>query len=89
MKIVWTDQAMLDVERIASYIAQENPAAARRMARELLIAGDSLAVFPRRGRRGRVLGTRELAAVSPYVIIYSVGADAVDILRVWHGAQDR
>ena len=59
------------------------------MTRELLIAGDSFAVFPYRGRRGRVLGTRELVAISPYVIIYNVGANAVDILRVWHGAQDR
>lgn len=89
MRVVWTDQAALDVERIASYIAQENPAAARRVARELLIAGDSLGMFPRRGRRGRVPGTRELVAAFPYVIIYSVGADAVDVLRVWHGAQDR
>ena len=89
MRVVWTDQAALDVERIASYIAQENPAAARRVARELLIVGDSLALFPYRGRRGRVLGTRELVAISPDVIIDNVGADAVDILRVWHGAQDR
>ena len=89
MRVVWTDQAARDVERITRHIAQDNPTAARRMARELLVAGDSLVMFPRRGRRGRVAGTRELVAIFPYAIIYSVGADTVDILRVWHGAQDR
>lgn len=89
MRVAWAGQATLDVERIARHIAQDNPAAAQRLARELLVAGDSLAVFPSRGRRGRVAGTRELLAVFPYAIIYSVGPDAVDILRVWHGAQDR
>ncbi len=37
------------------------------------------------------MGTRELVALSPYLIVYEVdpGADSVRILRVWHGAQDR
>ena len=89
MRVVWTDPAALDVERIIGYIGQENPVGARHVARELLVAGDSLAVFPRRGRRGRLPGTRELVAAFPYVIIYSIGTDTVDILRVWHGAQER
>ena len=89
MRVVWTDPAALDVERIVGYIGQDNAVAARHVARELLVAGDSLAVFPRRGRRGRLPGTRELVAAFPYVIIYSVGTDTVDILRVWHGAQER
>lgn len=75
--------------RIIERIAAENPRAATRMARELLIAGDSLVLFPRRGRRGLVRGTRELVPVYPYVIVYEVEGDDVMILRVWHGAQDR
>lgn len=47
-------------------------------------------MFPRRGRPGALPGRRELAAVRPYVIVYRVLArDTVDILRVWHAAQDR
>ena len=80
---------MADVTRIARHIAQDNPAAARRLARELLVAGDSLDVFPQRGRRGRSRGTRELVAVPPYVLVYRIGQDTVRIVRVWHGAQDR
>ncbi len=80
---------MADVTRIARHVAQDNPAAARRITRELLVAGDSLDMFPRRGRRGRSRSTRELMAVPPYMLVYRVGQDTVRILRVWHGAQDR
>lgn len=62
---------------------------ARRTAQELTVAADSLASFPRRGRPGRVAGTRDLVAAWPYVTVHEVGAEAVSILRIWHGAQDR
>jgi len=48
--VVWAPQAIDDIARITRHIAAENPVAAVRVARELLIAGDSLAVFSRRGR---------------------------------------
>ncbi len=74
----------------ARHVAAENPLAAQRVAREPLLAGDSLEVFPRRGRPGRAAGTRELVAARPYVLVYEVTQDAsVAILRVWHAAQDR
>lgn len=89
MSVVWREVARADVARIIHYIAAENPIAARQLARELLLAGDSLTVFPRRGRRGRVHGTRELVVVPPYILVYEIVGDAVIILRVWHGAQNR
>jgi toxin ParE1/3/4 len=81
--------ASADVRRIFRYIARENPVAAQRIARELTLAGDSLALFPYRGRPGRTPGTRELSAVHPYVIVYEVERTDVTILLVWHSAQDR
>ncbi len=91
MIVQWLAAARNDVARIAGYIAEENSCAATRIAQELLLAGDSLALFPNRGRIGLVIGTRELVAVWPYLIIYEVDpeADMVRILRIWHGAQDR
>jgi toxin ParE1/3/4 len=86
----WRPAALADIRLIVTHISEENPFAARRVARELLLAGDSLAVFPRRGRQGRVPGTRELVVAAPYIIVYEVAEpDRVTILRVWHGAQDR
>jgi len=86
----WGPLAWDDLARIIRYITEENPIAARQLARELLIAADSLALFPRRGRVGRVTGTRELVVCRPYLLIYEIDADnGVEILRVWHGAQGR
>ena len=76
--------------RITRFIAADNPVAVTRIARELLLAGDSLAVFPRRGRPARQVDTREVDAVGPYILVYRLaGTDSVTILRVWHAAQNR
>lgn len=90
MSVSWKPAARADIVRIMGHIAAENPIAARRVARELVLAGDSLAVFPRRGRAGSTAGTRELVATQPYIIVYEIGDDdVVVILRVWHAAQRR
>lgn len=90
MSVVWAPQAIEDITRITGYIAAENPLAAVRVARELLVAGDSLTVFPRRDRLSSLPGRRELVVVRPYVIVYRLLADGtVDILRIWHAAQER
>ena len=90
MPVLWRTRALADIARITRYIATDNPVAATRVARELLLAGDSLAIFPRRGRPGRQAGTRELVTIGPYVLVYRIAdTEAVTILRVWHAAQDR
>lgn len=86
MKVEWRKAASADVRRISRNLAEENPTAARRVARDLLLAGESLALFPRRGRPGSVAGTRELVAVRTYVIVYRVEDDLVTIVRIWHAA---
>lgn len=72
MIVRWLASARNDVVSIARHIATENPLAATRMAQELLVAGDSLASFPHRGRPGLAPGTRELVAVWPYLIVYRI-----------------
>jgi plasmid stabilization system protein ParE len=89
VRVIWRAAARADLVRIVRYVAEENPVAARQAARELVLAGDSLSIFPRRGRRGRVPGTRELVTVQPYIIVYEIDGESVTILRVWHGAQAR
>jgi toxin ParE1/3/4 len=47
-----------------------------------------LTQFPQLGRLGRVTGTRELViSETPFVVAYRIGADAVRVLRILHGAQ--
>jgi len=88
--VTWRAEALADVVRLIRYIAEENPVAARKMGRELLLAGDSLAMFPKRGRVGLDPTTRELVVVQPYIIIYQLDAAGnVEILNIWHSAQER
>jgi plasmid stabilization system protein ParE len=90
VSVRWRAEALADVVSLVRYIAEENPIAARRMGRELLLAGDSLAVFPKRGRRGTDPTTRELVTIQPYVIVYQLDdAGNATILSVWHSAQHR
>ena len=65
MPVVWRAKALADVGRIVRYIATDNSVAAKQVGRELLLAGDSLVMFPRRGRPGRQAGTRELVVMAP------------------------
>ncbi len=88
MQVVWTRGALSDLSRIVAYVEAANPWAASRLASQILSAADSLARLPRRGRPGLVAGPRELALIRPYIIAYRV-AETVEILRVWHAAQDR
>ena len=51
-------------------------------------AVDQLADYPNMGRTGRVPLTRELiVGGTPWIIVYRVRADVVEIIRVLHGAQ--
>jgi toxin ParE1/3/4 len=90
LPVVWRAKALVDVGRIVRHIAADNPVAGWGLGREPLLAGDSLTMFPRPGRPGRQAGTRELAVMPPYLIVYRVSeTDMVTILRGWHAAQDR
>jgi toxin ParE1/3/4 len=86
MLVRWTALAAQDLENIAVYIQRDNPATARRVARRLYDAAMSLETLPGRGRPGRIGGTRELSH-SPYIIVYRVSAETVEILRIYHSAQ--
>ena len=62
-------------------------AAADRIGRRLVEACDSLDKLPNRGKLGLVAGAREITTVLPYVIVYQVLPDEVQVIRVWHGAR--
>jgi toxin ParE1/3/4 len=90
MRIRWTTPAAADLERIASYIREDNPTAAREVVRAILDSISILRTFPHGGRPGEDPDTRELVITRypAYIVVYHVGKDAVEIWHVWHGAQD-
>ena len=87
MLVRWTTLASDDLSRITRRIRQDNPTAARKVAKTLYDSGMSLETMPNRGRSGRIPSTREFV-VAPFIIVYRVEADAVEILRIYHSAQD-
>ena len=88
MRVRWLRTALANLDAEAEYIAQDNPAAARRVVQKILRAADLLKKNPAMGRAGRVAGTRELVvAETPYILPYRVRGDAVEILRVFHAAR--
>jgi addiction module RelE/StbE family toxin len=87
--VSWTPEAVGDVATIHRYVGRFNPMAAVKLVQSLYRAGDSLADFPERGRRGLSPGTRELVVYGTYVLVYRLRAETIEIVRVWHGAQER
>jgi toxin ParE1/3/4 len=89
MQLRWTDPAVSDLTHICDYIeAHGSSATARRVALSIYEPVNALVEFPRRGRQGRKSGTRELVLAGlPYLVIYRIRGDAVEILRILHGAQ--
>jgi addiction module RelE/StbE family toxin len=89
MRIRWTDPAARDLTQICDYIHERDaPAAARRVALRIFEGVTSLELFPRRGRMGRMPNTRELVFPGlPYLVIYCIREDVIEIVRILHGAQ--
>jgi addiction module RelE/StbE family toxin len=89
MRIRWTTDAASDLERIAIYLLRENPSAARKVTHTITDGITALTRFPNRGRPGHVEDTRELLFPSlPYITVYSVKRQVIEILRIYHAAQD-
>ena len=88
MQIRWSANAAEDLFRIIDYIRKDNPSASQRVARAIYESVGSLESFPRLGRVGRVEGTRELPVPSlPFLVVYRVTQEAVEVAGVIHGAQ--
>lgn len=80
--------ALRNLDSEMTYIAEDRPRAALSMVERIQEAVSKLADQPALGRPGRVTGTRELViAGTPYIIPYRVREDAIEILRVFHGAR--
>lgn len=88
MQIRWSSAASEDLFHIVEFIRKENASAAQRVANAIYEHVGSLSSFPQLGRQGRVEGTREMPVPSlPFIVIYRVIQDAVEIAGVIHGAQ--
>lgn len=88
MRVRWLRKALANLDAEASYIATEDPAAARLVISRVLAGVNRLAAQPGLGRPGRVPGTRELVVPKTrYIAPYRVHGEAAEILRVLHASR--
>ena len=90
MGVRWTAPAARDLTQICDHIQEHNSrTTARRVALSIYDRVAALVEFPEQGRPGRKAGTRELIFSGlPYLAVYRLRGDGVEILRILHGAQD-
>jgi toxin ParE1/3/4 len=89
LKLRWTRPALADLVEAQNYIARENPSAAQALAQKVWDASENLCNHPGMGRTGHVEGTREwVVSDTPYLIVYRVRDEALEILRIWHGRRN-
>ena len=89
MNILWSPEAIKDLTSLRAYIADDDPAAARRIVLHIMHNIEQLLPDnPQMGRPGRVPGTRELVIPNtPFIVPYRLQKNAIQILRVYHGAR--
>jgi len=88
MQIVWLPKAVENLEEIRSYIAQERPTSAEKVAQKIKQTVSMLEDHPQLGKPSLLDGFRELhVAGLPFVIPYKVIGDKLVIVRVFHNKQ--
>jgi addiction module RelE/StbE family toxin len=90
MNLRYTVRALRHIEAIHKYIAERDAEAAKRVVLRIERSIERLALLPLSGRPGVVAGTRIVVVPGlPYVAIYRVRGEVVDIIAVLHTARRR
>jgi toxin ParE1/3/4 len=90
MIVLYSTSARADIQSIYDYIAQENPQIAARVIGTIEQSITRLAMFPLSGRNGAVETTRELVIPRlPYIAVYRITTESVEIIAVFHAAQNK
>jgi addiction module RelE/StbE family toxin len=88
LQVKWKLVALNDLAEIIDYIEQRNAVAAKDLHSTIKKAAEGLSEAPYIFRYGRAPGTRECVVHPNYVMVYQVGADCIDVLRVLHARQE-
>jgi toxin ParE1/3/4 len=90
MRIRWTPPAVTDLQNFSDYLKEHHPHYRQPTMRKLYDRIRALKEQPHIGRPGRIEGTREiLFPPMPYIAVYRVHGETIEIWRIFHTAQDR
>jgi plasmid stabilization system protein ParE len=92
--ILLAPDAVEDVERLRTFLDQNNPGAAQRALESIWTAIERLQEFPEMGMQTEDAGIRQIVVrfgSSGYIVRYAVLPGDHDILitRIWHGREAR
>jgi len=91
MNLGFSPETVDDLARLRKFIGEKNPAAAHRIANDLLLGLEKLKTFPEIGlnvERSFEPGRIRDLFIGNYTVRYLIGDGEVVILRVWHGKEN-
>lgn len=84
LNLIWRETARQDVREIFAFIAERDLPAAVSLKERIETTAERLTNHPYMFRAGRVPATREALIHPNYLLVYSVGSDAVEVINVLH-----
>jgi len=88
-RVIWTREAVEDVEAIKAYVARDSVRYATLLAERIVAAVDRLESFPESGRVVPEVGDESLREIiqGAYRIVYRIQAESVQVVTVYHAAR--
>jgi toxin ParE1/3/4 len=88
MKVNWSAASVKHLQNSVDYIQGESARGAIAIRRRIIDTVRRVGLMPYSGRTGRIDGTREAVVPrSPYIVVYQVSLQAVEILGIWHSSR--
>ena len=89
MRLIWAEKAVADLQDIADHYAQFDPDLPDELLERIYAAP---LILLERPRIGAPIGSYDLrkwlVSGSPFLLLYRIGDDRIEIARVLHGATD-
>ncbi len=92
MKIVYSQEAIVDLMRLREFIAIKNPQAAQKIAKSIRKGISQLKTFPYMGVEVELAPNPEMIRdliIGNYIARYLIHSKQIYILRVWHHKEER
>lgn len=87
--VIFRPAAERDLDEIWLYIAFDNPTAADAVVDQIQRRTQQIATFPQSGRlRSEIAESARSVSIGNYLVLYLETDDAVEIVRIVHGARD-
>ena len=88
-RLIWSPQALRDLENIRVYIAADSPRYAGLVVERIVVQVERLATFPESGRVVPELTTHDIreVIVAPYRVVYRLRPGVVEIATVFRASR--